>query len=119
MRDLDQSEIDSIFSNRCPACGSTTEGFYRGAEGGLALNIYCANIDECGAGYNLLGASPEINIGGQLVKPSKLGDVRAPEPEVSLPPWWPESPPIAFDLVLAVAVLIVFVGVAALLLWLT
>lgn len=87
MRDLDQSEIDSIFSNRCPACGSTTEGFYRGAEVGPVLNIYCANVDECGAGYTLMGAAPQVNLGGRLVKPSKLGDVRAAPPPEGAGAW--------------------------------
>lgn len=100
MRDLDQSEIDSIFSNRCPACGSTTEGFYRGAEVGPVLNIYCANVDECGAGYNLMGAAPAVNIGGQLVKPSRLGDVRAPELAPDRPGSW-----LAYVLLYAAGVL--------------
>ena len=91
MRDLTKAELDTIFfARQCPQCGSK-EGFYEGGSGGMSLNIFCAN-EACEAGFNLMGPDPSINLGGQLIKVSKLGDHFHSPPEKKLVevrrPWW-------------------------------
>lgn len=37
----------------CPFCGC--KKFIEGPSGGLSVNMYCANTDECGARFNDMG----------------------------------------------------------------
>jgi hypothetical protein len=90
MRDLTKEEINTIFAGKCPQCGQR-EGFYEGGSGGMSLNIFCAN-KKCEAGFNLMGPDPAINLGGQLINVSKLGDhqhvLQKPKPVEVHRPWW-------------------------------
>ncbi len=76
MRELTDVELQSLQEQgRCPFCGS--KRFYRGPQGGLATNWYCA-FERCGAGFNLL--PPNIPLGGQLIRePQWLAGITPPE----------------------------------------
>lgn len=50
MRDATIEEKTSVEKGECPFCGH--EGFYAGPEGGLCINVMCAN-DNCCARFNL------------------------------------------------------------------
>lgn len=69
MRRLTDREKSEFCDNyRCPFCGGNE--FYDGPQGGMALNIFCAN-EECQAGLNICqGAVREMPI--DLIRESKL-----------------------------------------------
>jgi hypothetical protein len=59
----------------------------------MSVNVFCAN-EECEAGFNIMGPDPAVNLGGQLIRVSKLGDAfRAPLKVPAFRPvkasWWP------------------------------
>lgn len=47
---LNETEQAVIIERKCPDC--KCDSFYCGPEGGLSVNIQCAN-DECGARFNV------------------------------------------------------------------
>lgn len=44
-------EIKSIDEAKCPDCGS---GLLQGPCGGGAMNVYCANPEECDSKFNIM-----------------------------------------------------------------
>lgn len=54
--------------NECPFCTGKTFRF--GPRGGMSTNIFCAEPDGCGAGFNIaIGIIPEF---AQLIKDPKV-----------------------------------------------
>ena len=49
--DLTPWELQFIDKAKCPDCQS---GLLEGPHGGMAVNVYCANPDECGSRFNIL-----------------------------------------------------------------
>ena len=89
MRDLTKQEIKAFFDGKCPQCGKSA-GWYEGGAGGMSQNLECAN-DECQAQLNIMGTDPSVNLGGQLIQPSKLGDAFRgviEVPPAPKRPWW-------------------------------
>lgn len=52
MRDLTSAEDKVLQRGECPFCGGRE--FYEGPQGGMSINIFCANPD-CEAGFNVSG----------------------------------------------------------------